>query len=128
MSFLPQMFTFRSNIFATTVDIRAPNKYLNLEISLRLPQFLSQCTLVSTAIASPVKLPPPLTSKLPQTVEALRFTLGNLSNDIVSGMTPDELRNLVITARETISVPSVNLFSTPTSISSVAHESSVTPK
>ena len=75
-----------------------------------------------------MKPPPPSTSKNLQTVEALGFTLGNLLDDILSGMTLDELRKLVITARETISVPSINLFSTPTSISSMAHKPSVTPK
>ena len=61
-------------------------------------------------------------------METLEFTLGNLSDDILSRMTPDELRNLVITTRETISVPPVNLFSTPTFVSSMAHKSSVNPK
>ena len=120
-------FTFRSNVLATTVDIRAPNKSLNLDF-LRLLQSLSQSTLISTATDSPVKTTPPSTSINPQTVEALGFTLGNLSYDILSSMTPDELRNLVITARETISVPPINLFSIPTSISFVAHKPSVSPK
>ena len=82
--------TFRSNVLATTVDIRAPNKSLNHQFSLHLSQSLSQSTLVSTAIASLVKPPPPSTSKILQTVEALGNTLDNLSDDIFSGMTPDE--------------------------------------
>ena len=77
-------FTFRSNVLATTVDIRAPNKSLNLEFFLRLPQSLSQPTLVSTTTGSPVKYPPPLTSTNPQFVEALRVTVGNFSDDAIA--------------------------------------------
>ena len=91
---------------------------------MRLPQSLSQHSLASTGQAStirtpttPVRSPPPSTSKPPQTVEAIGFTLGNLSDDILSSMTPVELRALLITVRETISVPPVNLFSTSTPIS-----------
>ena len=36
--------------------------------------------------------------------------IGNLSDDILSSMAPVELRTLFIIARETISVPPVNLF------------------
>ena len=82
-------FTFRSNVLATTVDIRAPNKSLNLEFSLCLSQSLTQSTRVSIATASPVKNPPPSTSKKPQTVEALGLTLANLLDNILSSMTPD---------------------------------------
>ena len=128
-------FTFRSHFFAPSVDIRAPNKSLNLEFSLRLPQSLSYHSLLSTGKASiirtptsQVKTPPPSTSKPPQTVEALGFTLGNLSDDILSGMTPVELRNLLITARKTITVPSVNLFLTPPPISTASLANSATPK
>ena len=46
-------FTFRSHFFAPSVDIRAPNKSLNLEFSLRLPQSLSHPLLFQQE-----KLPP----------------------------------------------------------------------
>ena len=43
-------------------------------------------------------------------------------------MTPVELRTLLITARETISVPPVNLFPTPTPISTTTLADPATPK
>ena len=102
---------------------------------MRLPQSLSQHLLTSTEnaaiISTPtslVKTPPPSTSKPSQNFEALGFTLGNLSGDILTGMTPVELRNLLITMRETISVPPVNLFLTPTSISTTIFANRATPK
>ena len=45
---------------------------------------------------------PPSTPKPPQTVANLEFTLDNLLEEILSGTIPDKLRNLVITARDTI--------------------------
>ena len=102
---------------------------------MRLPQSLSHHSLASTGKASnistpttPGKTPPPSTSKPSQTVEALGFTLGNLSDNILSDMTPVELRTLLITARETISVPPVNLFPTPTHISTTTLANPATPK
>ena len=128
-------FTFRSNILATSIDIRAPNKSLKLKFSLRLSQSLSHHSILSTGKAStistptsPVKPPPQSTSKPPQIVEALGFTLGNLSDDILSGITPVKLRNLLITARETISIPPVNLFPAPTPISTTTLLNPATPK
>ena len=128
-------FSFSSNILAKSVDIRAPNKSLNREFSLRLPQSFSQHSLTSTEQTStistpttPVRNPPPSTSKPPQTVEALGFTLGNLSDEIVSSMTSVELRTLLITARKTISVPPVNLFPTSIPISTTALANLAIPK
>ena len=99
-------FTFRSNILAKFVDISAPNISLNLEFSLHLPQSLRQHSLASTGQTStistpttPVRTQPSSTSQPPQTVESLGFTLGNLSDDILSSMTPVALRTPLITAR-----------------------------
>ena len=50
-------FTFRSYVSANTVDCRAPNKYLALEFSLRLPQTLSQSALPSTTTPLSVSTP-----------------------------------------------------------------------
>ena len=73
----------------------------------------------------------------PQPVKDLAFTLGNLSDDILSGMDWDDFFKLVINARDTISVvPSSpihsfaqsNLFSTPQFFPSKAPSTSLTPK
>ena len=94
-------FTFRSSVLAKTVDCHAPKNLLTLEISLRLPQSLSPSVLVFTAtslnISTLSSIPKP-----PHTVVNLGFTLCNLPDDILLGTTPDELHNLVITARDTI--------------------------
>ena len=102
---------------------------------MRLPQSLSQHSLASTGKVSTISTPttqvkptPLSTLKPPQTVEDLGFTLGNLSDDILSGITPVELRTLLITARETISVPPGNLFPTPTPISTTTLADPATPK
>ena len=102
-------FTFRSNVSANTVNCCAPNKSLALEFSLRLPQMLSQSALPSTTTPFSVSTPRSVPDS-PQLVKELAFTLGNLSDDIFSGMESDELLNLVIKARDTISVvPSQNI-------------------
>ena len=72
-----------------------------------------------------------------QPVEDLAFTLGNLLDDILSGMEPDKLLKLVINVRDTITLspsphiqfiaPS-NLFSTPQSPLPAAQSTSLTPK
>ena len=73
----------------------------------------------------------------PQLVKDLAFTLGNLSDDILTGMDSDELLKLVIKARDTISVvpsPTIqsfaqsNLFSTPQSIPPHAQSNTLSPK
>ena len=73
----------------------------------------------------------------PQPVKDLAFTLGNLSDDILTGMDSDELLKLVIKARDTISVvpsPTIqsfapsNLFSTPQSIPPQAQSNTISPK
>ena len=81
-------FTFRSNVSANTVDCRSPNKSLALEFSLRLPQTLSQSALSSTTTPPSVSTPSPVPDS-PQPVKDLVFTLGNLSDDILSGMESD---------------------------------------
>ena len=129
-------FTFRSNVLAKTVDFHAPTKSLTFESSLRLLQSLNPSNFVSTATSLPFSTPPS-TPKLPQTVENFEFTLRNVSHDIFSDMTPDELRNIVITARDTITnspstplppISSTNLFFIPHCISSIVNQFSATPK
>ena len=83
---------------------------------------------------------PPSTPKPPQTVANLEFTLDNLLEEILSGTIPDKLRNLVNTARDTITksssiplpivspVSPANLFFTSNSISSVANQYFATSK
>ena len=81
-------------------------------------------------MSSPVKTPS-------QPVADLKFTLGNMSDDILSGMELEQMRNLLITACDTIVpkspissslvVPS-NLLSTSMSLPSVTLSSSTIPK
>ena len=99
-------FYFRSNVTANTFDCRASKKSLALEFSLRLPHALSQSALPSTAI--PLSVPTsPFASAPPHPVETLAFTLGNLLDDILTGMDANELLKVVINARDTIiSAPS----------------------
>lgn len=100
-------FTFRSNISVNTVDCRVPKKSSTLKFSLRLSQFFSSYTLQSAATPLPV-LTSPSVQITSQPVTDLAFTLGNLSNNILSGMKPDQFRKLVINARNTITdVPSI---------------------
>ena len=91
---------------------------------MHLPQTLSQSALPSTTTPLSVSTPRPIPDSL-QAVKDLAFTLGNLLDDIISGIELDELLKLVIKARDTISVvpsPTIqsfapsNLFSTPQSI------------
>ena len=96
-------FTLCSNVFTKIGDCRDPAKSLTLKFYLRLPQSLTPSILVSTATSLKIH-PPPLIPSLLQTVANLEFTLGNLSDDILSGITPEELRNLVIIVRDTITI------------------------
>ena len=102
---------------------------LALEFSLRLPQTLSQSVLSSTATRLSVPISP-FASAPSQQIATLAFTLGNLSDDILTGMDAEELLKLVINAHDTItSVPSPpiqpiapsNRFSTPQPLSSKKH-------
>ena len=97
---------------------------------LRLPQSLSTFNLTTSVMSSSVKTPS-------QPVADLKFKLGNISDDILSGMELEKMRNLLITARDTIVpispissslvVPS-NLLSTSMSLPSVTLSSSTIPK
>ena len=103
---------------------------------MRLPQTLSQSALPSTttplSVSTPLSVP-----DSNQPVKDLAFTLGNLSDDILTGMDSDELLKLVIKARDTISVvpsPNIqhiapsNLFSTPQSIPQQSQSNTISPK
>ena len=129
-------FTFRSNVSANTVDCCAPNKSLALEFSLRLPQTISQSALPSTTTPLSVSTSRSVPDS-PQPVEDLAFTLGNLSDDILSSMDSDELLKLVIKDCDTISVvpsPTIqpfapsNLFSTPQSTPPQSQSNTLSPK
>ena len=111
-------------------------KSLALAFSLRLPQTLGKLAL--PPIATPLSVPPsPFASALPQPVEKLAFTLGKLTDDILTGMDTDEVLKLVINARDTITTSSSpliqpispsNIFSTPQSLPTLAISHSLTPK
>ena len=103
---------------------------------MRSPQTLSQSALPSTtnplSISTPLSVP-----DSNQPVKDLVFTLGNLSDDILTGMDSDKLLKLVIEARDTIyvvpspkiqSVDPSNLFSTPQSIPPRAQSNTLSPK
>ena len=114
-------FTFYSNVAANTIDCRAPNKSLALKFSLRLPQTLGKLV-VSTAATPITDSTTPIDASSPQPVEDLAFTLGNLSDDILTGMDTTALMKLVIKARNAITsvssprtqpIAPSNLFSTP---------------
>ena len=123
-------FLIHSHVFAATVDHCALTKTLTLEFSLHLPQSLRNSDLLTTVIISPVKIPSHL-------VVDLEFTLGTLSDDILSDMESDQMRNLLINIRDTIApasltpsplVEPLKIYSTPTTLSSVPLPSSTTPK
>ena len=111
-------------------------KWVTLEISLRLRKTLSPSTLPSTE--TPLLVPnSPSVSAPPQPVADIAFTLGNLSDDILTGMDTTELMKLVIKARDTITsvssprtqpIAPSNLFSTPQSLSVSPTSHSHTPK
>ena len=108
-------------------------KTLALEFSLRLPQTLSKSS--PPLIANQLSVPPsPFASVPPQPVEKLASTLGNLMDDILTGMETDELLQLGINVRDTITtspspliqpIPPSNLFSTP--LSFFLHHQSLIP-
>ena len=99
-------------------------KWVTLEISLRLRKTLSPSTLPSTE--TPLLVPnSPSVSAPPQPVADIAFTLGNLSDDILSDMEPDQLLKFVINTCDSIPLapsPSIkfiapcDLFSTPQSL------------
>ena len=124
-------FTFRSITDTTTVDIRAPASSLSLEFSLHLPQIL--CTSTSCLVVA-INPPSALASVTtpPQPIADLSFKLGNISNDIFSAMDADQMRKLLIDARNTLSsttsassnfVQPSNLFTSPLPVSApVSHQ------
>ena len=123
-------FLIHSHVFAATVDHCALTKTLTLEFSLHLPQSLRNSDILTTVIISPVKIPS-------QPVVDLEFTLGTFSDDILSDMESDQMRNLLINIRDTIApasltpsplVEPLKIYSTPTTLSSVPLPSSTTPK
>ena len=129
-------FTFRFNVSVNTVDCHAPKKSLPLEFSLCLPKSLSSSTLSSTSILLPVPTSPSVQAPS-QPVADLAVALGNLSDDILSGIDPAQLCKLVINARDTItnvpfthiqSIAPSNIFSAPQFLFPTALTSSSIPK
>ena len=101
-----------------------------------LPQTLNQSALPSTTNLLSVSIPRSFLD-CPQLVKDLAFTLGNFSDDILTGMDLDELLKLVIKARDTISVvpsPTIQSFapsnhlSTPQSIPPHAQSNTLSQK
>ena len=122
-------FTFRSIVSAADVDSHAPAKILSLKFSLHLPQSLSDSTHTSIPVIT-TDGGPPLDTISSKPVVNLVFTLGNLSDDILSGMEVNQMRTLLIDDRDILS-PTIavfiillqpsNLFSTPPPLTSVVH-------
>ena len=88
-------FTFRSVLFAITVDARAPNKTLSIEFSLRLPQNIGS---LSPSTGLPVAATHPT---IP--ASAICFQFGNYTDEILDAIRVDDMRLLNDQARITLS-------------------------
>ena len=117
-------FTFNTHVSTGTVDRHASTKSLTRGFSLHLLQSLSNSDVKTTVTSYLVKT-------LSQPVADREFTLKNLSDK------PNQMRIIVINARNTIApvsptpsslVKACDLFSTPTTLSSMILPSSSTPK
>ena len=125
-------FHFRSAVSTATVNFHVLASSLSLEFSFCLPQLFSTSASSFDVFVKPPTAPVLVTT--PQkSVSDISFKLGNISDDILSAMDEDQMRILLIDARDTLSsptpTPSVfvqpsNLFTSPLLLSSPAPTSS----
>ena len=117
---------------AATVDNRAPASSLSLDFSVRLTQSFSTSASSFAVVINPLLAPALVTTPL-KPIADLRFKLGNISDDILSAMDEDQMRTLLIDARDTPSsttlapsffVQPSHLFTPPLPLTSPAPTSS----